>query len=101
MALVALGAGIAAAAVGVSEMREGVSDYSKVQSGDFSKSYNFMRDTVCGGNETLYNVVKYGSVFISGAMIAMATGGTATKFWKDSIRCRRRCCIQCNSWLCW
>nr|WP_246517023.1 RHS repeat-associated core domain-containing protein [Clostridium aciditolerans] len=79
LALVALGAGVAAAAVGASEMGEGLSDYSKVQSGDFSKSYNFMRDTVCGGNETLYNVVKYGSVLISGTMIAIASGGSATQ----------------------
>jgi RHS repeat-associated protein len=79
LALVALGAGVAAAAVGASEMGEGLSDYSKSQSGDYSKSYNFMRDTVCGGNETLYNVVKYGSVLISSVAISLATGGAATE----------------------
>lgn len=79
LALVALGAGVAAAAVGASEMGEGLSDYSKSQSGDYSKSYNFMRDTVCQGNETLYNVIKYGSVLISSVAIAIATGGAATE----------------------
>ncbi|SDP16473.1 RHS repeat-associated core domain-containing protein [Clostridium gasigenes] len=78
-ALVALGVGMAAAAAGASEIGEGLSDYSKVQSADFSKSYNFMRDTVCGGNETLYNIVKYGSVLISSVILAVATGGAASE----------------------
>lgn len=68
-------AGATAMAVGASEMSEGASDYTKGQSGDLSKSYNFMRDTVCGGNETLYNVVKYGSVCIAGGVVAFASGG--------------------------
>ncbi|MHC1686057.1 MAG: hypothetical protein AB6733_24535 [Clostridiaceae bacterium] len=71
--------GTAAMAVGASEMSEGLSDYSKVQSGDFSKSYNFMWDTICGGNETLYKIVKYGSVLISGAAIGILSGGSATQ----------------------
>lgn len=70
-------AGTAAMAVGVSEMSEATSDYSKSQSGDYSKSYNFMRDTVCGGNEAIYGVIKYGSVLISGVAVAWAIGGPA------------------------
>ncbi|MCB2343321.1 DUF6531 domain-containing protein, partial [Clostridium estertheticum] len=34
-------------------------------------------DTVCGGNETLYNIVKYGSVIVSGVAIVILTGGSA------------------------
>ncbi|WP_238858897.1 RHS repeat-associated core domain-containing protein [Clostridium sp. YIM B02569] len=71
----AVASGVTAMAVGASETSEGLSDYSKAQSGDYSKSYNFMRDTVCGGNETLYNVVKYGSVMIAGISTAILTGG--------------------------
>jgi YD repeat-containing protein len=78
LALVAIGAGAAAFAVGAAEMAEGSQDYTKAQSGDYSKSFNFMRDFVCQGNETLYNVIKYGSVLISSVMIMIATGG-ATK----------------------
>ncbi|OOM76177.1 putative deoxyribonuclease RhsC [Clostridium puniceum] len=79
LALAAVGVGLTAAAVGAAEIGEGLSDYGKAKSGDFSKSYNFMRDTVCGGNETLYNIVKYGSVLISSVVIAIGTGGAATE----------------------
>ena len=79
LALAAVGVGVTAALVGASELSEGSSNYTKAQSGDYSKSYNFMRDTVCGGNETLYNIVKYGSVLISSVIIAIGTGGAATE----------------------
>jgi|GEM_PF-351203 len=79
VALAAIGVGLTAAAVGAAEIGEGLSDYGKAKSGDFSKSYNFMRDTVCGGNETLYNIVKYGSVLISSVVVAIGTGGAATE----------------------
>ncbi|AGX41800.1 wall-associated protein WapA [Clostridium saccharobutylicum DSM 13864] len=74
---VAVASGVTAMAVGASETSEGLSNYSKSQSGDYSKSYNFMRDTVCGGNEGLYNVVKYGSVMIAGISTALLTGGAS------------------------
>ncbi|WP_099190500.1 RHS repeat-associated core domain-containing protein [Tepidibacter mesophilus] len=67
-------AGIAAVGVGASETSEGMQDYTKAQSGDFSESYNFMRDTVCGGRKDIYNIVKYGSVIISGLGVAAAGG---------------------------
>ncbi|EKQ50971.1 RHS repeat-associated core domain-containing protein [Clostridium sp. Maddingley MBC34-26] len=79
LALAAIGVGVTAALVGGSELAEGSSNYTKARSGDYSKSYNFMRDTVCGGNETLYNIVKYGSVLISSVVVAIGTGGTATE----------------------
>ncbi|MEW8956325.1 DUF6531 domain-containing protein, partial [Clostridium sp.] len=75
---VAAGVGLASMAVGVSSMSEGLQDYSKAQSGDFSKSDNFIRDGLCGGNETLYNIVKYGSVMAAGIAITLLSGGTAT-----------------------
>ncbi|NFL87633.1 RHS repeat-associated core domain-containing protein [Clostridium botulinum] len=76
---VAVASGVAATAVGVSEVGEGLSDYSKVQSGDYSQSYNFMRDTICKGNEALYKAIKYGSVLIAGAATAVLTGGATTE----------------------
>ncbi|APC40308.1 hypothetical protein [Clostridium estertheticum] len=69
---------ITAVGVGASEMAEGSSNYSKAQSGEFSKSHNFMRDTVCGRNKTLYNIVKYGSVMVSAISIAVLTGGAGS-----------------------
>ncbi|MHC1686048.1 MAG: RHS repeat-associated core domain-containing protein [Clostridiaceae bacterium] len=82
---VAIAAGVISTLVGASEVAEGASNYRKVQSGDFSKSYNFMRDTVCGGNETLYSIVKYGSVLISGAAIAVLTGGAGATVMKKAL----------------
>ncbi|MGM9933666.1 MAG: DUF6531 domain-containing protein, partial [Clostridium sp.] len=79
-AAVALVAGTISAISGASKAAEGVSDYKKaVETGDFSKSYNFMRDTLMGGNETLYNLVTYGAVLISGVALAILTGGAATE----------------------
>ena len=72
--------GAIAAVSGASKIAEGASDYKKaVESGDFSKSYNFMRDSLMGGNDTLYNLVTYGAVLISGVAIAIMTGGVATE----------------------
>ena len=76
--LVAVGvvAGTTAIACGASMAAEGVSDYKKtMESGDYSQSFNFVRDTVFGGNQTLYDIVTYGSVLICGIVVATATGG--------------------------
>lgn len=43
---------------GIADIAEGVSDLDKVQRGDISQSYNFMRDGVFGGNEALYEITK-------------------------------------------
>ncbi|MCY9559552.1 RHS repeat-associated core domain-containing protein [Paenibacillus apiarius] len=69
-------AGTVSAAVGVSEIAEGREDFAKAQVGDLSQSHNFMRDTVLGGNEELYNIVKYGSVTISVLGGGFMLGGT-------------------------
>ncbi|WP_019419954.1 DUF6531 domain-containing protein, partial [Paenibacillus sp. OSY-SE] len=69
-------AGTVSAAVGVSEIAEGREDFAKAQVGDLSTSHNFMRDTVLGGNEELYNIVKYGSVTIAVLGGGFMLGGT-------------------------
>ncbi|MCY9528238.1 DUF6531 domain-containing protein [Paenibacillus alvei] len=69
-------AGAVSAVVGASEIAEGREDFAKAQVGDLSQSYNFMRDTVLGGNEELYNIVKYGSVTISVLGGGFMLGGT-------------------------
>ena len=77
-ALVVVGAaaGTAAAVCGAAMAAEGVQDYKKtMESGDYSQSFNFVRDTVFQGNQTLYDVVTYGSVLICGIVVATATGG--------------------------
>ncbi len=72
----AIAAGGVATVCGASMAAEGVQDYQKaVETGDFSKSYNFMRDSVLGGNQTLYDILTYGSVLICGILVGVATGG--------------------------
>ncbi|WP_294354435.1 RHS repeat-associated core domain-containing protein [uncultured Clostridium sp.] len=67
--------GIAGATIGTSQISEGMSDYSKVQGGDFSKSYNFVRDSLLGGNQALYDGIKYTVTVINGFAVAFVTGG--------------------------
>jgi len=83
LVVVAAVAGTVAIACGASMIAEGAQDYQKaVSSGDFSQSYNFMRDTVCGGNQTLYDILTYGSILVCGIVIAIATGGAAAEVLK-------------------
>lgn len=79
LAIVAIAAGSVAASVGLCEMAEATQDYGKLKNGDYSKSFNFVRDVCCRGNETIYNIVKYGSVLIAGAATALLTGGATLK----------------------
>ena len=77
-ALVVVGAvaGTTAVVCGAAMAAEGVQDYKKtMESGDYSQSFNFMRDTVFQGNQTLYDIVTYGSVLICGIVVGVATGG--------------------------
>ena len=81
---VAVVAGGAAIACGAGSVEEGVRDYKKaVESGDFSKSHNFMRDEVFQGNQGIYDAVLYGSVLICGIVIGVATGGGGMEAFKD------------------
>ena len=43
-----------------SDIGEGVDNIKKSKTGSLDKGYNFIRDEVCGGNETLYNIIKVG-----------------------------------------
>ncbi|MCB2340725.1 DUF6531 domain-containing protein, partial [Clostridium estertheticum] len=76
--IVALVGGATAVLAGGSEMAQGSTSYSKAQSGDFSDTGNFLLDTVCRGNKTLYNIVKYGSVMVAAISIAVLTGGAGS-----------------------
>ncbi|OFS25005.1 DUF6531 domain-containing protein, partial [Clostridium sp. HMSC19A10] len=80
VAAVALVAGTMSFLGGTALAGEGMTDYSKaLSSGDYSRSFNFVRDTVFGGNDTLYKVVLYGSVLVSGVCIAILSGGLGAK----------------------
>ena len=76
LAVVGAVAGTTAIYCGTSMAAEGVQDYQKtVESGDYSPSFNFMRDAVLGGNQQLYDILTYGSVLICGIVVGVATGG--------------------------
>ena len=82
----ALAAGTVAIGCGASMMAEGVQDYKKaVETGDFSKSYNFVRDSLLGGNQTLYDILTYGSVLICGILVGVATGGAGLEALKTTL----------------
>ncbi len=71
VALVALGGGVVAGLCGTALEWEGRHDLAKMESGDFSQSFNFVRDGVLGGNQELYETVMYGSVMIGlGALLS-------------------------------
>ncbi len=70
-----MASGALGAVIGGSQAAEGIQDYKKVQGGDYSKSKNFMRDTVCGGNEAAYNALKWTTTIINGLAVGWVTGG--------------------------
>ena len=57
-------AGTTAYFCGAAQVAEGAQDMSKMSDGDFSQSFNMIRDTVCGGNQETYETIMYGSVMI-------------------------------------
>ena len=67
--------GTAGVAFGASQVSEGMSDYSKVQGGDFSKSYNPVRDGLLGGNQALYDGLKFTLTIANGLIAGFLTGG--------------------------
>ena len=86
LAVVGAVAGTVAITCGASMMAEGVQDYKKaVETGDFSQSYNFMRDSVLGGNQMLYDILTYGSVLICGIVVGVATGGAGLEALKTTL----------------
>ena len=76
--------GTVAVTCGTGMVTEGVSDYQKaVETGDFSKSFNFVRDTVFQGNQALYDVFTYGSVLACGIVVGTVTGGASMEAFKS------------------
>ena len=69
--LVLFAAGFTAFACGTSLAAEGAQDAAKISDGDFSRSSNAFRDTVCGGDQQLYEYVMYGSVMIGAGVLLM------------------------------
>ncbi len=64
-------AGTIAYTCGAGLVEEGMQDYQKaVSAGDFSKSHNFVRDDLLGGNQQLYDILTYGSVLICGRVVS-------------------------------
>lgn len=75
-AAVALVAGGVAALCGAAQMDEALLDMSKMESGDFSQSYNAIRDGVFQGNQDLYNTVMYGSIMIGASLLLAPVAAT-------------------------
>jgi len=63
----------------VSDIAEGMSDLKKVEAGDISQSYNFMRDKVFGGNEALYEGAKAVNDMVFGFVTGKAVTGNLAK----------------------
>lgn len=84
-ALLAVGVGTVACACGASQEAEGWQDLRKMQSGDFSQSYNFVRDSLLGGNQQLYETVMFGSVMIGLGLILSSLGGMLAKISKGAL----------------
>ena len=87
IALAAFAAGGTAIVCGMASGCEGIDDYKKaVESGDFSQSFNFVRDTIFQGNQGLYDAVLYGSVLICGMCVGAAIGGGGAEVLADVFR---------------
>ena len=59
----------------VADISEGLSDLKKVEAGDLSPSYNFLREGVFGGNEALYQTVKGVNDLLFGLVTGKAMAG--------------------------
>lgn len=75
-------AGFAAFCCGTSLGLEGAQDMDKMSSGDFSQSVNVVRDTVCGGDQQLYETIMYGSVMIGLGILLSSLGQPITALGK-------------------
>ncbi len=67
--------GAVALACGTAQVEEGKKDLEKMKSGDFSQSYNAIRDEFFDGNQDIYNMVMYGSVMIGIGMLLAPLAG--------------------------
>ena len=66
----------------VADIAEGLSDLEKVEAGELSPSYNFMRDGVFQGNEGLYQGVKGVNDTLFGLVTGKAVAGNLAKLEK-------------------
>lgn len=66
----------------VADISEGLSDLDRVEAGDLSPSYHFMRDGVFGGNEGLYQTVKGVNDLVFGLVTGKAVAGNLSKLEK-------------------
>lgn len=66
----------------VADISEGLSDLDRVEAGDLSPSYHFMRDGVFGGNEGLYQTVKGVNDLVFGLVTGKAVAGNLGKLEK-------------------
>ena len=73
-AAAALVAGSIGGLCGAAQMDEASLDMAKMESGDFSQSYNAIRDGVFGGNQATYNMVMYGSIMIGASLLLAPLG---------------------------
>ncbi len=81
---------------------EGLQDMSKMESGDFSESYNLVRDGMCGkfdNKQAVYNTVMYGSVMIGLGVTLSPLAGEIPAASKESGLAGRSRCLQPEDFL--
>ena len=62
------------------DLMEGISDVKKANQGDLSKSFNFLRDTVFGGNEAAYGFASGAIDIVFDIVAGNALKGNISKF---------------------
>ena len=79
--------GTVASFCGAARVVEGAQDLNKMSSGDFSKSDNWIRDGICGGNQETYDMVMYGSIMLGASGLLAMFAGPALKAASHLARC--------------
>lgn len=79
--------GTVASFCGGAQMMEGAQDLGKMGSGDFSQSYNWVRDGIFGGNQDIYNMVMYGSIMLGASGLLAMFAAPALQGMGHLIRC--------------
>ncbi len=79
--------GTVASFCGAAQVVEGAQDLNKMSSGDFSKSDNWIRDGICGGNQETYDMVMYGSIMLGASGLLAMFAGPSLKAASHLVKC--------------
>lgn len=82
---VATVAGCVSLYTGASLYQEGASDLAKMESGDFSQSYNMFRDEFCGGDDGVFQAIMFGSVMIGVSVVLAPVAAKLIPFLMDKV----------------